>query len=663
MAVKSKTSVRGLVLRVLLVLVIILLGVQLRLPAARADGVVHMYYFYDPNCTSCAAVQKEVLDPLVKQYGSSLAVDMRDMNDQANFELLLALESKYGIKSGGIPEVFIGDYVLAGEAEIRAALAERIAGYLASGVALPQVTAAQPTAEPTALPTTAPASGGGLVTAKVNILLFYSPTCPHCHDVMTNVLPPLQIKYGADLQVRIVNVSEEPGNSFWLQFMSLAGIADDSHYVPMLVNGSQIMIGADTPKQSLDGLIAEYMAKPEGAPYAVADMLNDTLAPIFPPPAGAVTASATPAPTATSAPANPGAAINAAYFYQDGCDVCERADRDLKYMQQKYPQLVIRRISINEGAALNQYLSERAGVPETQRLTAPALFIGDKYLLGDNIRAAGIETMLQPYLANGAPEPWAGFDENASTAEQSIVERFRSFGIFAVIGAGLLDGINPCAFATIIFLLSYLAVRKKTGKVLLLTGGAFTLGVFLTYLGVGFGLLKALAALPFLNVISKWLYGATAIICVILAFGSVSDYFKARDGKLEDMSLTLPKRLRGVTHRMIRKSTVSKWVVLSALGLGLVVSLIELACTGQVYLPTIVFVLGVPELRARAALTLILYNLMFIIPLVVVFMLVYFGTTSQDLTAWMKKHAAAVKLVMAVFFVLLAAWLIYSIVA
>jgi len=143
----------------------------------------------------------------------------------------------------------------------------------------------------------------------------------------------------------------------------------------------------------------------------------------------------------------------------------------------------------------------------------------------------------------------------------------------------------------------------------------------------------------------------------------VLDNFKARQGRLEEMSLTLPKRLRGVTHKLIRQGSAKKWYVLAALALGLVVSLIELACTGQVYLPTIVFVMGVPELRARAVGTLVLYNLMFILPLVVIFLLVYFGTTSQQLTAWMKKHAATVKIVMAVFFVILAAWLIYSIVA
>ncbi len=67
-------------------------------------------------------------------------------------------------------------------------------------------------------------------------------------------------------------------------------------------------------------------------------------------------------------------------------------------------------------------------------------------------------------------------------------------------------------------------------------------------------------------------------------------------------------------------------------------------------------------MRVRASLALLIYNLMFIVPLIVVFLLVYFGTTSQQLGAWLQKRTAAVKLGTAVLFLLLAAWLGYNII-
>jgi len=71
----------------------------------------------------------------------------------------------------------------------------------------------------------------------------------------------------------------------------------------------------------------------------------------------------------------------------------------------------------------------------------------------------------------------------------------------------------------------------------------------------------------------------------------------------------------------------------------------------------------VPTLRGKALGYLLLYNLMFIIPLIVVFILAYYGTTSKQLSDFLQKHAAPVKLGMSIVFILLAGWLIFSLVA
>lgn len=418
----------------------------------------------------------------------------------------------------------------------------------------------------------------------------------------------------------------------WQQALKAAGVPAERAFVPMLLWGAEVFIGSAEIEESLPALVDAQLG---GA---------------------AATAPAT-APTAGPPP------IYAAYFYDPGCDVCERAEHDLGYLERDYPQLIVQRYDVRDHALLNQHLCLQAGVPEDRHLTAPALFVGDRALVGGEVRYRAIEDLIAPYLISGAAEPWAGWEESQAAAEEAIVTRFSSFGLLTVAGAGLLDGVNPCAFATMIFLVSYLSLRKRRGKELLATGAAFTLGVFVTYLGVGFGFLRFLAALPFLQVIGKWVYGVTAVICLTLAWGSIMDYRKARQGRLQDMTLKLPERLRELSKRLIREGTGARRFVLSALLLGVAVSLVELACTGQVYLPTMIYVLGVPVLRARATLALLIYNLMFIAPLVAVFVMVYYGTTSEQLIAWLGKHAPAVKIGMAVLFVALAGWLIYSIVA
>jgi len=515
---------------------------------ARSDGLVHFYYFFDKDCPNCAAVHREVIEPLKATYGDRLAIEELEIGETDNFLMLLRLEEACAVTSPSIPEVFIGDRALVGPEEVRQELANVIEYYLAQGgVALPTV-------------------AGPSVPAATATL-----ECTECDEIR--------------------------------------------------------------------------------AAQQTAAAINQT--------ATASAQSAVPTATATLIP-RPSPVVHMAFFFQQGCDECERWSHDLAYIERTYPQVQITRFDIHEHAALNQYLSTRAGVPQTLQLTAPSLFVGNDYLAGGPITVARIEGVITPYLEGGASEPWAGFAEQQTEVEQTILDRFRSFGLWTVLGAGLIDGVNPCAFATMIFLVSYLSVRKRKGRELLLTGGAFTLGVFLAYLGVGLGLLRVLTALPVLSTVGKAIYALTLVLCLALAWGSYRDFLKARQGRLEDMSLKLPERLRGMTHNLIREGSRASNYVLASLVIGFAVSIVELACTGQVYLPTIIFVLGLPEWRARAALALLAYNIMFIIPLIAVFVLVYYGTTSKQLLDWMNRRAAAVKLGTAALFLLLASWLAYG---
>jgi len=291
-----------------------------------------------------------------------------------------------------------------------------------------------------------------------------------------------------------------------------------------------------------------------------------------------------------------------------------------------------------------------------KRLATPAIFVGDDYLIGSSITSDALIGLAEKYVPTGAERYWADFDVQA--ARQGIIARFRSFGALTVVLAGLIDGLNPCAFATLVFFVSYLTLSGRKGREILGVGAAFTLGVFLAYLVVGLGLYRILGMLgDLLTRLGRWVYGVTAIICAGLAIFSFLDFLKARRGDIGDMSLNLPHALRMRINAVIRRGRNARAYVAGAFVTGLVVSFLELACTGQVYLPTIIFVTSVPELRVRAVLFLILYNLLFVMPLIVVFILAYYGTTSKDLTRFLERNAPVVKLGMVLLFASLAVWL------
>ena len=353
-------------------------------------------------------------------------------------------------------------------------------------------------------------------------------------------------------------------------------------------------------------------------------------------------------------------AIYITYFHKQGCQKCARASAILKRLKTKYPQIVVELKYAKESRELLEAMGALYEIPEVKRLTTPAVFIGGEYLL-DELDEKRLETVIQKYLQTGVASRLPQAEVKTGEASDEIVQRFNAFGTLAVAGAGLLDGINPCAFATIVFFISYMSLVGRGRKEMLVAGGAFAAAVFVMYLLLGMGLLKFLSFLNEFSLVAKCVYLLAAIGTLALAFLSLYDAYKAKQGKVKEITLQLPKSLKQRIHKVIREQTRTSGVIIGALVIGFGISALELVCTGQVYLPTITFVMGVEGMRGHALTYLILYNLMFIVPLLVVFGFVYWGTTSMQLGGVLQRHLMTVKLGTGVLLFGLGIWLLSSI--
>ncbi len=506
----------------------------------------------------------------------------------------------------------------------------------------------------------APAHAQG--TSTVRMVYFYATDCDHCMAIIEELLQPLQTEYGERMEIKMVEISDPRGYELMIEAEEIFGVSSQERGLPTLVIDGVALIGEDEIRSQLPCMLDTCLAA-GGTSWPDIPGL-DEVAGESPGDFGSgfpFGEEPEPCDSENEAACEGPAPIWMAYFYQVGCQSCSRAEYDIQYAQSKYPQVVVREFDVQEDAALAEWLGERAGVPERKRLATPALFVGDDALIGDEITSQAVLDLAEKYAPTGADRFWTDFD--AEKATRGLIERFKSFGVLTVVFAGLVDGLNPCAFATLVFFVSYLTLSGRKGREVLAVGAAFTLGVFLAYLGVGLGLYKLLGMLgDLLTRLGRWVYGLTAVLCAGLAVFSFFDYRKARRGDIGDMNLNLPHGLRQRINAVIRKGRRSQAYVWGALVTGVVVSFLELACTGQVYLPTIIFVTSMPDLRVRAVLYLVLYNLLFVLPLIVVFILAYYGTTSKDLTRFLKQNAATVKLGMVLLFSSLAVWLGLSLV-
>ena len=354
-------------------------------------------------------------------------------------------------------------------------------------------------------------------------------------------------------------------------------------------------------------------------------------------------------------------AVHITYFHKRGCQKCVRASEILQRLKTEYPHIVVEKRYAKADQQLLEAMGALYNVPDIKRLTTPAVFIGDEYLL-DELDEAQLEEIVGEYLETGVASRLSEAQAKTGEAESEIVKRFSAFGTLAVAGAGLFDGINPCAFATIVFFISYLSLVGRSRKEMLVAGGAFAAAVFVTYLLLGMGLLKFLSFLNEFSVVAKCVYLVAAIGTFTLAFLSLYDAIKAKQGKVKEITLQLPKALKQRIHKVIREQTRTSSVIIGALVIGFAISALELVCTGQVYLPTITFVMGVEGMRANALAYLILYNLMFITPLLVVFGFVYWGTTSMQLGGLLQRRLIPVKVGTATVLFGLGMWLLLSVV-
>ena len=288
------------------------------------------------------------------------------------------------------------------------------------------------------------------------------------------------------------------------------------------------------------------------------------------------------------------------------------------------------------------------------------VFVGVQYLAGPKSISAGLAKTVEAEIAKGSvtfsPSVRTGDMAPAiscgSDAGPGVIERrFYSFDSIVVAGAGLVDGVNPCAFTTMVFLVSLLAYLGRSRSEILLVGMGFSVSVFATYLLLGLGAFGSIKAMAVGSGISRGLTWAAVVLVFVLAGLSLMDHVRYRGGVSgKGFSLRLPRSIHERVHRVIRSGVSGRRVLVGSMSAGCVVALLESLCTGQVYLPTIIFMLNNAETRTRAVSYLVLYNVTFIIPLLVIFVLAYWGVDSRALGGFLRRHLGAFRIAMGLTF-------------
>ncbi|MFP4409846.1 MAG: hypothetical protein ACLFPW_15090, partial [Spirochaetaceae bacterium] len=276
--------------------------------------------------------------------------------------------------------------------------------------------------------------------------------------------------------------------------------------------------------------------------------------------------------------------VEVLYYYSPGCKECrefltESAPRILSSLP--FP-VELRRRNIVNPAVYEEFeaLRRRSG---RQSDEFPLLLVGDWTLQGSEEIEAQMEELI---VATGEGKvPPVGRPLLAESKASGEV----SFSLLPVVAAGLLDGVNPCVFTALIFLASSLLLLRKERSELILLGVTFITTVYSTYFLLGLGMfagVRLFAGFPTITRAFRYLLAAALLVLALL---SLRDAWYARRGRTESMALRLPKQIQERVHTGIRVYRSRGAMVGGTIAVAVLITVLELGCTGQVYLPTLAY--------------------------------------------------------------------------
>lgn len=336
--------------------------------------------------------------------------------------------------------------------------------------------------------------------------------------------------------------------------------------------------------------------------------------------------------------------VHLVFFYSNTCSACAQAEPIIDELEQEYNLLIDRREihELGNSNLLQAYLSIYNINPDSWGI--PATFLNGRAIVGyssdykqmivdeiTNCQTGNCTCPFNQSLADyyGAA-PFPNMNETHYLGNNTTIAGGMELTIPVIVSAAIVDSINPCAFAVMIFLLTYL-IGIGTKKRMLKIGFVYIATVFITYFLAGLGLFLAVQSTD----MARTVYYVSAIVALVAGLINIKDFFWYGKG----ITLSIPKSA---------KSSISKWVkkasVPAAIVLGLLVSMFELPCTGGVYL-AILGLLSNNLTKSHALLPLLLYNFIFVVPLIIMVGLVYFGVSAEKLEKWRKKKRNYMKLI------------------
>ncbi len=341
------------------------------------------------------------------------------------------------------------------------------------------------------------------------------------------------------------------------------------------------------------------------------------------------------------------------FFWGKGCHNCKEADRFLKVLLQKYPQLKIKSYEVWNNTDNSKLFSSMSDAYGIKIEAVPAIFIGNFEpfvgYLSDDTTGKSLDLAVKHCIDFGCIDPVEKIrnsqnrkiipQTNISASDHNIIElpflgkvdsSKISLPVLTIIIAGI-DGFNPCSFFVLLILLSVLG-HAHSRKIMLLIGGIFIFFsglIYFAFMSAWLNLFLILGGMKEITIFA----GITALLIALI---NIKEFFFLKKG----VSLTIPDKAKPKIYDLVRK------IVRESSRPAMITGTIILAFTANIY--ELLCTAGFPMVYTRALtlnniskysyyIYLIFYNLIYVIPLMTIVFIFSISIGKCKLTEWQGK--------------------------
>ena len=552
------------------------------------SGNVTVYYFYGTECPHCHNVTPYI-ESLRDKYPDVSFRILEIWHDDTNSAFHKLLNHKLGQEATGVPQVIVGNVSLLGDDKIFAGLEKAILAQKGNLTGSSQVGAV-------------PAYGSSAGTdTTITATYFYGNGCSHCEAVKP-LIADLQVRY-PELRIEMLEINDNKTNRETFLAIPLPQESGTERSIPAILIGGNALIGDTEVKDHFEEkILAEKERFASGSP-----------APL----------------SGSTVPAAGNGAIPAVYFYSDSCSHCEKVKPVIANISARYPDLRLSQLEINHNADNRQLFSDISSRYGIANPGVPTVFIGN----GVYIVESEITNRFEPAILAERQRIASGIPANPVNLTPVIPgsqPETPALSPYMVVFAALVDSTNPCGLSVLVFLLITMAAAGSRSRILL-AGGAYIAAMFLLHLLVGIGLFSVFS----LSGLSKPFSIIGGIIALLFGVINIVDLLRNR----ETFFLSIGENRKGVLGDYARMATLP-----AAFVLGILAGLFGFTCTGGIYISILGF-MG-REMSVMSGLSwLVLYNLIFVLPLIMITLLVAYGVSPERAEELRTRHKRLLRVI------------------